>query len=60
MFTEIEYRDLSSHRYGRSASIGPDGAPQIHPVVFVIVTDRIDIDGPRLATTRARRAVTSR
>jgi pyridoxamine 5'-phosphate oxidase family protein len=45
MFTEIEYRYLSSHRYGRLASIGPDGAPQIHPVAFVIdpVTDCIEI-----------------
>ena len=36
MFTEIEYRYLSSHRYGRLASIGPDGAPQIHPVAFAV------------------------
>jgi hypothetical protein len=45
MFTEIENRYLRSHRHGRLASIGPDGAQQIHPVAFVIdpVTDCIEI-----------------
>jgi pyridoxamine 5'-phosphate oxidase family protein len=57
MFTQAEYRYLLSHPLGRLASIGPDGAPQIHPVAFVVdlATGFIDIGGPRLyATHKAR------
>jgi pyridoxamine 5'-phosphate oxidase family protein len=59
MFTEIEYRYLSSHRYGRLASIGPDGAPQIHPVAFAVdpVTGCIEIGGPRLHETQKVRNI---
>lgn len=57
MFTGAEYAYLSSRTVGRLASIGSDGAPQIHPVAFVIdpVTSCIDIGGPRLdEKTKAR------
>lgn len=59
MFTEIEYRYLSSHRYERLASIGPDGAPQIHPVAFAVdpVTGCIEIGGPRLHETQKVRNI---
>jgi pyridoxamine 5'-phosphate oxidase family protein len=59
MFTEIEYRYLSSHRYGRLASIGPDGAPQIHPVAFAVdpVAGCIEIGGPRLHETHKVRNI---
>lgn len=36
MFTDTELRFLDAHQQGRLATIGPDGAPQIHPVVFVV------------------------
>jgi pyridoxamine 5'-phosphate oxidase family protein len=29
-------RFLESHQQGRLVTIGPDGAPQIHPVTFVV------------------------
>ncbi len=59
MFTEVEYRYLSSHTLGRLASIGPDGAPQIHPVVFRVdpVGDSIEIGGPLLHETRKFRNI---
>jgi pyridoxamine 5'-phosphate oxidase family protein len=59
MFTEIEYRYLSSHRYERLASIGPDGAPQIHPVAFAVdpATGCIEIGGPRLHETQKVRNI---
>jgi pyridoxamine 5'-phosphate oxidase family protein len=59
MFTEIEYRYLSSHRYERLASIGPDGAPQIHPVAFAVdpVTGGIEIGGPGLHETQKVRNI---
>ncbi|MDT5067914.1 MAG: pyridoxamine 5-phosphate oxidase family protein [Mycobacterium sp.] len=36
VFTDTELRFLESCRQGRLVTIGPDGAPQIHPVTFVI------------------------
>lgn len=36
MFTDTELRFLESHQQGRLVTIGPDGAPQIHPVTFVV------------------------
>lgn len=36
MFTDTELRFLESCRQGRLVTIGPDGAPQIHPVTFVV------------------------
>ena len=54
VFTEVEYRYHSSHSLGRLASIGPDGAPQIHPVVFRVdrVGNSIEIGGPLLRETQ--------
>jgi pyridoxamine 5'-phosphate oxidase family protein len=59
MFTEAEYRYLTSHPLGRLASIGPDGAPQVHPVPFVVdkVSGCIEIEGPRLYETQKWRNV---
>lgn len=59
MFTEAEYRYLTSHPLGRLASIGPDGAPQVHPVPFVvdIVSGCIEIEGPRLNETQKLRNI---
>jgi pyridoxamine 5'-phosphate oxidase family protein len=59
MFTEVEYRYLSSHTLGRLASIGPDGAPQIHPVVFWVdpVGGSIEIGGPLLHETQKFRNI---
>lgn len=36
MFTDTELRFLESRQQGRLVTIGPDGAPQIHPVAFVV------------------------
>ena len=36
MFTDTEMRFLESHQQGRLVTIGTDGAPQIHPVAFVV------------------------
>jgi pyridoxamine 5'-phosphate oxidase family protein len=59
VFTEAEYLFLSSHTLGRLASIGPDGAPQIHPVVFRVdpVGDSIEIGGPLLHETQKFRNI---
>jgi pyridoxamine 5'-phosphate oxidase family protein len=59
MFTEAEYRYLTSHPLGRLASIGPDGAPQVHPVSFVVnvVSGCIEIGGPRLYETQKLRNI---
>jgi pyridoxamine 5'-phosphate oxidase family protein len=32
VFTDEECAHLAGHRLGRLATIGPDGAPQVHPV----------------------------
>ncbi len=59
MFTEVEYQYLSSHSLGRLASIGPDGAPQIHPVVYRVdpVGNSIEIGGPLLHETQKFRNI---
>jgi pyridoxamine 5'-phosphate oxidase family protein len=36
VFTDTELGFLESRQRGRLVTIGPDGAPQIHPVVFVV------------------------
>jgi pyridoxamine 5'-phosphate oxidase family protein len=36
VFTDTELGFLESCRQGRLVTIGPDGAPQIHPVTFVV------------------------
>jgi pyridoxamine 5'-phosphate oxidase family protein len=59
MFTAAEYGYLRSHRLGRLASIGLDGAPQVHPVPFVVdrVSGCIEIEGPRLHETQKSRNI---
>jgi pyridoxamine 5'-phosphate oxidase family protein len=36
VFTDTEMRFLESHQQGRLVTIGTDGAPQVHPVTFVV------------------------
>jgi pyridoxamine 5'-phosphate oxidase family protein len=59
VLTEAEYRYLSCHTLARLASIGPDGAPQIHPVVFRVDPggDSIEIGGPLLHETQKFRNI---
>jgi pyridoxamine 5'-phosphate oxidase family protein len=59
VFTEVEYQYLNAHALGRLASIGPDGAPQIHPVVFRVdpVDGSIEISGPLLQETQKFRNI---
>lgn len=59
VFTDAEYRYLAGHRLGRLATIGPDGAPQIHPVALWMNPDTatIDIGGPALTRSQKFRNV---
>ena len=59
IFTEDEYAYLAGHPLGRLATIGPDGAPQIHPVAFWLNdgTATIDIGGPELARSQKFRNI---
>jgi pyridoxamine 5'-phosphate oxidase family protein len=58
-FTDSEYAYLAAHPLGRLATIGPDGAPQVHPVAFWVDASRgtIDIGGPALARSQKFRNV---
>ena len=59
IFTDAEYTYLAGHPLGRLATIGPDGAPQIHPVAFWLNdgTGTIDIGGPALARSQKFRNI---
>jgi PPOX class F420-dependent enzyme/OxyR family protein len=59
IFTDDEYAYLAGHPLGRLATIGPDGAPQIHPVAFWLNdgTATIDIGGPALARSQKFRNI---
>jgi pyridoxamine 5'-phosphate oxidase family protein len=59
VLTDAEYRYLAARGCGRLASIGPDGAPQVHPVPFVVDlgSDCIDIRGPRLRESQKYRNI---
>jgi pyridoxamine 5'-phosphate oxidase family protein len=59
LFTDPEYQYLIEHPLGRLATIGPDGAPQIHPVAFWVDPDNeiIEIGGPGLAKSQKYRNV---
>ena len=59
IFTDDEYAYLAGHPLGRLATIGPDGAPQIHPVAFWLNdgTATIDIGGPELARSQKFRNI---
>lgn len=60
-FTDAELGYLTEHPLGRLATIGPDGAPQIHPVAFWVNPDDsiIEIGGPALSTSQKFRNVTT-
>jgi pyridoxamine 5'-phosphate oxidase family protein len=59
IFTDAEYRYLAGHPLGRLATIGPDGAPQVHPVALWLNADTgtIDIGGPALTRSQKFRNV---
>jgi pyridoxamine 5'-phosphate oxidase family protein len=59
IFTEVEHQYLVEHALGRLATIGPDGAPQIHPVAFWVDPDNgvIEIGGPGLTQSQKYRNV---
>jgi pyridoxamine 5'-phosphate oxidase family protein len=58
-FTDEEYAYLTGHRLGRLATIGPDGAPQVHPVALWLNREAgtIDIGGPALPQSRKFRNI---
>ena len=59
MFTDAELRFLESRQQGRLATIGPDDAPQIHPVTFFVNSDlgSVDISSARLRDSQKYRNV---
>jgi pyridoxamine 5'-phosphate oxidase family protein len=59
IFTDAESSYLAGHRLGRLATIGPGGAPQVHPVAVWLddAAGTIDIGGPALAGSRKFRNV---
>ena len=59
IFTEAEQAYLTEHPLGRLATIGPDGAPHIHPVALYLNdgTGTIDIGGPALTKSQKFRNV---
>jgi pyridoxamine 5'-phosphate oxidase family protein len=59
VFTDAEYAYLAGHPLGRLATIGPDGAPQAHPVALWLNEEAgtIDIGGPELARSQKFRNV---
>jgi pyridoxamine 5'-phosphate oxidase family protein len=61
IFTNAEHEYLVGHPLGRLATIGPDGAPQVHPVAFWVEPDSgvILIGGPELTKSQKYRNVES-
>jgi pyridoxamine 5'-phosphate oxidase family protein len=59
VFTDAECAYLAGHPLGRLATIGPDGAPQAHPVALWLngAAGTIDIGGPELARSQKFRNV---
>jgi pyridoxamine 5'-phosphate oxidase family protein len=59
VFTDRELRFLESLQQGRLVTIGPDDAPQIHPVTFVVNSDlgSVDISSTRLRESQKYRNV---
>jgi pyridoxamine 5'-phosphate oxidase family protein len=59
VFTDAEYVYLAGHPLGRLATIGPDGAPQVHPVALWLdkADGTIHIGGPALARSQKFRNV---
>ncbi|ADP78494.1 PPOX class F420-dependent oxidoreductase [Pseudofrankia inefficax] len=61
IFSDAELEYLIDHPLGRLASIGPDGAPQAHPVAFRVNPDSrlVEIGGPELPRSQKFRNVTA-
>jgi pyridoxamine 5'-phosphate oxidase family protein len=59
VFTDTELRFLESLQQGRLVTIGPDGAPQVHPVAFVVDSGygSVDISSVRLRESQKYRNV---
>jgi pyridoxamine 5'-phosphate oxidase family protein len=59
IFTDAELEYLTEHPLGRLATIGPNGAPQVHPVAFWVNTEVgiIEIGGPELSKSQKFRNV---
>ena len=59
IFTEIERRYLAAHPLGRLASIGPHGAPHVHPVALWVNLDTgtVALGGPALRRSQKFRNV---
>ncbi len=59
LFTDPEYQYLIGHPLGRLATIGPDGAPQVHPVAFWVDLDTgvLKIGGPELSRSQKYRNI---
>jgi pyridoxamine 5'-phosphate oxidase family protein len=59
VFTDAERAYLAGHPLGRLATIGPDGAPQAHPVALWLheASGTVDIGGPELARSQKFRNV---
>jgi pyridoxamine 5'-phosphate oxidase family protein len=59
IFTATERAYLRSQHLGRLATIGPDGAPQTHPVAYRVNEDTatIEVGGPALRESRKFRNI---
>lgn len=59
MFTEAELEFLEDHGRGRLATLGADGAPQVHPVLFIVDAGvpSLDIIGETLREAQKYRNV---
>jgi pyridoxamine 5'-phosphate oxidase family protein len=56
-FTTAERDYLGDHYRGHLATIGPDGAPQLKPIAYVLNGDTIDIGGPDLTRSQKYRNI---
>lgn len=57
-FTEVEREYLTTQALGRLATIGPAGAPQIHPVTYRLNEDgTLSVGGPNLSASQKYRNV---
>ncbi|MCW2513334.1 MAG: hypothetical protein JWR11_2376 [Mycobacterium sp.] len=58
-FTDVEFHFLASIGHGRLVTIGPDGAPQVHPTAFAVDADSgsLEISGSQLRDSQKYRNV---
>ncbi|SDJ73561.1 pyridoxamine 5'-phosphate oxidase family protein [Nocardioides sp. YR527] len=58
-FTHAEFEYLTAHPLGRLATIGPNGAPQAHPVAFWLHPDGrfVVMGGPELSKSQKFRNI---